>query len=180
MQPWKTISKRTILNHSKWLTVEEHTIELPDGRIKSDWPWITTPEHVNVAAVTDAGEFLCFRQTKYGVEGVALAPVGGYIDPQEPALAAARRELLEETGFTAREWVHLGRYTVDGNHGAGMANLFLALGARKVADPVADDLEEQEFLLLQRSQVEAALAAGQFKVLSWATTMALALQHLKG
>jgi len=178
MQPWKTLSRRTILNHSKYLIVEDHTIELPDGRVISEWPWVITPDYVNVSVVTKDGEFLCFRQTKYGVDGPSLAPVGGYLEPGEDPLVAAQREMLEETGYEAPDWVNLGRYRVAGNRGVAMAYLFLARGARCVAKINSDDLEEQELLHLTRSEVDAALAAGEFKVLAWATVVALALLHL--
>jgi len=88
MKPWKTLSRRTILDHSKWLRVEEHSIELPGGRIINDWPWIATPDYVNIAVVTEQGLFACFRQTKYAVDGVALAPMGGYLEPGEDRLPA--------------------------------------------------------------------------------------------
>jgi ADP-ribose pyrophosphatase len=178
MQPWKTIAKKTLLNHSPWLTVEEHTIELPNGRVIDRWPWVITKDYVNVVAVTTEGKFLCFRQTKYAVDGVTLAPVGGYLDPSEDALAAAQRELLEETGYEAEDWIRLGSYRVDGNHGAGTAHLFLARGASQVNHPSSDDLEEQHLLLLSRHEVEAATRAGEFRVLGWAAAMALALTHL--
>jgi len=177
MKPWKTLSRRTVLKHSKFLVVESHEIELPDGQTISDWAWLITPDYVNVVAVTEADQFLCFCQTKYAVEGISLAPVGGYLEPGEEPLAAARRELLEETGYEASEWVDLGHYVVDGNRGAGTAYLYLALGAHKVAEPDADDLEEQHLLLLSRAEIEAALAAGQFKVVAWTTAVALALLH---
>jgi ADP-ribose pyrophosphatase len=63
------------------------------------------------------------------------------------------------------------------NRGLGLAfaRSLLARGARKVSAPDSDDLEEQELLLLSHTQVEAALKAGEFKVLAWATIMALAL-----
>jgi ADP-ribose pyrophosphatase len=179
MKLWKTLVRQTILNHSKFLTIENHTVELPNGQIITNWPWIITPDYVNVATVTEEGDFLCFRQTKYGVEGTSLAPVGGYLEPGENPLAAAQRELLEETGYEASEWVELGHYCVDGNRGAGTAYLFLAQGARRVDQARADDLEEQQLLRLSRPEVEAALAAGEFKVLAWATVLALALHHLK-
>ncbi|HUV90584.1 MAG TPA: NUDIX hydrolase [Anaerolineae bacterium] len=175
MRPWKTLSRQVILDHSKYLVVENHAVELSDGRVISDWPWVITPDYINVVPVTEHGEFLCFRQTKYGVDGPSLAPVGGYLEPGEEPLAAAQRELLEEMGYQALEWTGLGHYRVDGNRGAGMAHFFLARGARCVAEPDADDLEEQELLRLSRSQVRAALAAGEFKSLPWMAVVALAL-----
>ena len=178
MQPWKTLSRVTILEHSKYLTVENHTVELPDGRIIEDWPWIITPDFANVVPVTVNGEVLCFRQTKYGVEGTSLAPVGGYIEPGEDPLETAKRELLEETGYQAPEWIGLGAYRVGANRGFAMAHLFLALEARQVAERQADDLEEQELLTFSRAEVEAALAGGEFKVLAWAAAVAFALPHI--
>jgi len=178
LQAWKTLSRRTILDHDKFLIVEEHTVELPDGRVISGWAWLVMPDYAIVVAVTTGGEFLCFRQTKYSVDGTSLAPVGGYLEPGEEPLAAAQRELLEETGYEAPDWIDLGHYSVDGNRGAGMAYLFLARGARCMAEADADDLEEQELLRLGRPEMEAALAAGEFKVLPWTTAVALALLYL--
>ncbi len=177
MESWKTLSRRTILDEGKYLRVESHRVLLPDGRVIEDWPWLITPDYVNVATVTAEGLYLCFRQTKYAIEGVSLAPVGGYLEPGEEPLAAAQRELREETGYEAPEWLPLGRYAVDGNRGAGTGAFFLARGAQRVGAIHADDLEEQEVVLLTRSQVQAALAQGEFKVLAWAAIMALALLH---
>jgi len=178
MRRWKTLSRRTILDHGKFLVVEDHTVELPSGRVISGWPWIITPDYVIILAVTEEDEFLCFRQIKYAVEGTSLAPVGGYLEPGEDPQAAARRELLEETGHRAREWIDLGHYPVDGNRGAGTAYLFLALGAHRVAPMAADDLEEQELLFLSRSETRGALLAGEFRVLPWTAAVSLALEYM--
>jgi ADP-ribose pyrophosphatase len=175
MQPWKTLSRRTILDRGEFLKVESHTVELPDGQIIPDWAWIITPDYVIVVALTEANEFLCFRQTKYAIDGTSLAPVGGYLDPGEDALPAAQRELREETGYEAPNWVALGRYVVDGNRGAGVAHFFLARRARWVAPAVADDLEEQQLLRLSRAEVEKALLDGAFKGLPWAAAIVMAL-----
>ncbi len=178
MDSWKTLSRETVLDRGKFLRVEDHTVELPDGRIIEQWPWVISPDFINVVAVTEAGEFLCFRQVKYAVQGEALAIIGGYLEPGEEPLAAAKRELREETGYEAAEWLDLGHYAVDANRGAGTAHFYLALRARQVTTRDADDLEEQHLLFLTRAQLEAAVDNGQFKALPWAASVALALRRL--
>jgi ADP-ribose pyrophosphatase len=178
MDSWKTLSRETVLDRGKFLRVEDHTVQLPDGRVIEQWPWVISPDFINVVAVTEAGEFLCFQQVKYAIEGGALAPIGGYLEPGEEPLAAAQRELLEETGYEASEWIALGQYRVDANRGAGTAHFFLAHGARRITDRNADDLEEQHLLHFTRAELEAALDAGQFKALPWAAIVALALRRL--
>lgn len=178
MDAWKTKNRSIVLDQRPWLLVENHTVELPDGRLIPDWPWVITPDYVNVVAVTVDGHFLCFRQVKYGVEGTTLGIVGGFVEDGEEPLAAARRELLEETGYESADWVHLGSYRVDPNRGVAMGHLYLARQARYVTPRNADDLEEQEIQLLTRSDMEAALAQGEFKVLAWAATVAFALRQL--
>ena len=178
MTEWKTKFKHKILDHSKYLQVEKHHIELPDGQIIEDWPWLIMPDYCNVVAVTKAGYFVCLRQSKYAITGLSLAPVGGYIEPDEDPLEAARRELIEEAGYGGGTWTHLGCYPVDSNRGAGNAHMFLAQDVYEVAKAESDDLEEQEILLLTREQLDAALNAGDIKILPWITAFLLGLRKL--
>ena len=178
MKPWKTKTRSTVLNQRPWLLVENHIVELPDGRLIPNWPWIITPDYVNVVAVTAEERFICFRQVKYGVEGTTLGIVGGFIEEGEEPIRAASRELLEETGYESTDWIPLGSYRVDPNRGVAMGHLYLARQAQYVTPRNADDLEEQEILLLTRSEMETALARGEFKVLAWAAAIALALHQI--
>jgi ADP-ribose pyrophosphatase len=175
METWKTLSRSTLLDTGRFLKVENHVVQLPDGRIIENWPWVIIPDYVNVVAVKPNQDFICFRQVKYAVEGTSLAVVGGIIDPGETPLEAAKRELKEESGYVSDQWIFLGEYGADANRGAGTGSLFLALDAQKVCDPHSDDLEEQELVCLSLDEIRAALRAGEFKVLSWTAAVALAL-----
>ena len=175
-QAWKTLSRRVVFDQAPWLVVEYHTVELPDGRQIPDWSWVRTPDYINVVVQTEAGQYLCFRQRKYAVPEPMLSLVGGYIKPGEPPLAAAQRELLEETGYVSDDWVTLGQFLVDPNRGIATGNLFLARGAHKAGEIDSDDLEEQEVMMLSRQELEQALAAGEFKILAWAAAVAFALR----
>ncbi len=178
MKPWKTLERHTILKHNQFLTVESHTIELPDGRIIQDWPWLVMPDYANILAETTDGRFICLRQTKYSIEGESLAVVGGYLEPGEPPEAAARRELREETGYEAAQWTRLGGFPIDGNRGAGTAHFYLARGAQAVAPITADDLEEHQLVFLTQEEMRRALLQGEFKLMPWMSIVALGLHYL--
>lgn len=178
MKLWKTIERKVICQPNKFLTVELHKIQLPNGRIIEDWGWLVLPDFANVIAQTREKKFLIFRQTKYAASGITLAPPGGFLEMGEAPLEGAKRELLEETGYIAERWFCLGDYAIDANRGAGRGYFFLALNASKIQSPIQDDLEEQELLLLTRDELEQALDSNKFAIMPWTAAVALALRKL--
>jgi len=98
MEDWKTLARHTIVKNS-WLTVESHSVELPDGRVLDNWLWVIVPDYINVVAIDEENRFLIFRQQKYAANGLTLALTGGIIEDGESPLEAAKRELLEEMGY---------------------------------------------------------------------------------
>lgn len=82
-------------------------------------------------------------------------------------------------GCDASEWIPLGSYPVNGNHGGGKAHLFLALGAHEVCKPIVDDLEEMELVEFAIEEVEQKLFQGEIKVQGWVTIVAMGLLYLK-
>lgn len=185
MERWTTISTAPLLDRRPRLLVEEHAVSVPGGPEIGDWTYVVTPDFVNVAVLGRSGdEWLLFRQTKYACTrslglGEVLAPVGGYVEPGEEPLAAARRELREEMALEADEWVRLGSMVADANRGCGVGHLFVAAGARPVAGAGAkdghDDLEEQALERLTTDELRAAVMAGRFPVHSWSACVSMAL-----
>lgn len=178
MPSWRTLARQVVFEQPPWLVVELHQVELPDGQVIPDWTWVRTPDYVNVVVLTVEGDFLCFRQRKYGIPDEMLALVGGYIKPEETPLQAAQRELREETGYESEDWLTLGEYLVDPNRGIASSHLFLARQAWLAGQIDSDDLEEQAEVRLNREELEKALEEGKFKILAWAAAVAFALRQL--
>jgi ADP-ribose pyrophosphatase len=90
------------------LHVVRDTVRLPDGK-PATREYVLHPGAVMVVPILDDGRLVLERQYRYPVRQVMIEFPAGKLDPGEDKLACARRELLEETGYTAREWAYAGK-----------------------------------------------------------------------
>ena len=179
MRPWRTLARRTLLSRPPWMEVGEEKVELPDGREIDGFLWIRTRDFVAMVAVTERDEVILVRSYKHGPRTVSLAVPAGYIEEGEEPLAAAKRELKEETGYASEDWVSLGRYVIDGNYGVSTEHIFLARGARKVSEPASGDLEEMEVVAVPLAEISEYVRRGEIVQLSSAAALAIAEQMLR-
>jgi ADP-ribose diphosphatase len=179
MRPWRTLARRTLLSRPPWMEVGEERIGLPDGREVDGFLWVRTRDFVAIVAVTETDDAILVRSYKHGPRRVALAVPAGYIEKGEEPLAAARRELREETGYASDEWTSLGSYVVDGNYGVATEHVFLARGARKMGEPASGDLEEMEIVVVPLAGISDSVRRGEVVQLSSAAALVLAEQALR-
>jgi ADP-ribose pyrophosphatase len=175
LAPWETLCTRRILDLPPWFGVLKDTVRLPSGRVVDDFYRIEAPDYVLIAARRADGSFLMERHFKQCLGRVILTCPSGGVEAGETPLDAARRELLEETGYLARNWSALGSYVVDGTRGICTAHLFRAEDLSPGAPPVQDDMEQMELAFLPPDQLRRAIRDGGIALLPDLALLALTL-----
>ena len=179
-----TRSVRQIAGDGRFFRLELHSVATPGGGLVEDWMFCEVPDMINVLVEdADSKDFVLFRQAKYAIPGETLALLGGYVEPAESPLQAAKREVLEELHMECAEMVALGNgqgFRTDANRGFGVYYPFLARTCRKATKyGRSDDLEAQAVLRMPRHELEREVLAGRFRELKWTNTIAMALLHLQ-
>lgn len=103
----ETLIESTQAFRGNFLDVRRDRVRLPDGK-EAGREYIVHPGAVMIVPVLDNGRLLMERQFRHPMGRVMLEFPAGKLDPNESPLACAKRELLEETGYSAKEWAHAG------------------------------------------------------------------------
>ncbi|CAO3374599.1 NUDIX hydrolase [Azospirillum argentinense] len=165
LKPWTVLERRTLFDASPFLTVHAETVETPEGRRVDSFYQIEQADFALMFVEDEDGRAVMLRTYKHGLRRVSQTFPAGAINPGEDPLEAAKRELLEETGYAAEEWTALGSYVVQSNQRGCVCHMFHARNARKVAEPDSGDLEEMRLELLTRAELIAAAAEGDYALL---------------
>lgn len=143
------------------IAVDHDVYRLEETGGTNDFTVIRTADWINVIPVTREGNFVFIRQFRHGIREVTLEIPGGAIDPGDPdPLAAAARELREETGYEALRWEYLGFVTPNPALQDNRCHTFLALEACRARAPSLDAYERIEVALLSRAEASRALRDG--------------------
>ncbi|MES1978385.1 MAG: NUDIX hydrolase [Pseudomonadota bacterium] len=103
----ETAIASTEILKGRFLHAFRDTVLLPDAT-ETTREYIVHPGAVMVIALLDDGRVLLERQYRYPMHRVMIEFPAGKLDEGEASLACAKRELFEETGYTAREWAKAG------------------------------------------------------------------------
>ena len=154
--PWRVLKSEYVIKRP-WLTARKDCVELPDGRTIPEYYVIEYPDWVNVIAIDRDGRFIMERQYRHGAKVTGYELPCGVMEKGETPLEAARRELLEETGYGNGEWELLMKLSPNPGAMSNLTYCFLATGVEKIAEQNLDDTEDLTVHVMSREQVKDLL-----------------------
>jgi ADP-ribose pyrophosphatase len=177
LKKWKVKKSEIVFNH-KWYKLRQDEVELPNGRIVDDYFVSVRPNVVVIFAVTPQEEVVLVKQYKHGVQEIVLELPGGVVDEDENFEDAAKRELVEETGYSVDSLKLIASLYDNPTKDTNKINLYLGQNALKTADQDLDENEEIEVSTVELSSLKGKILNGEIKVSGSVAAILLALAYL--
>ena len=160
---WKIMkSEQLIKNH--WISVRKDSVELPNGITIDDFYAVTISDAAAIVAITPENELILKTEYKYAADEDLIEIPAGMFEPNEhDALAVAKRELLEETGFASDDWMYFGDTVESSSKLTNRMHIYLAKNCRKVAEQKLDSTEELEVLVIPMAEAIKMVMQNEIK-----------------
>ncbi len=184
---WKLVKEEHI-TQDKWIDFRQNIYELPDGAHIGPVYNFSKHSFSLVVATDEKGRYICVKQYRHGIDEITTEfPAGGIeyrqtedipyitasntIASEEEAFEAAKRELLEETGYVSDEWRHLYTFPANATLASNNVHIYAAKNCRKEGKQHLDDTEFLNVVLFDEAELRKHIFGGDFKqslhVLAW-------------
>lgn len=147
-----TVNRRTLLYKGRVFRLVRENVTLDNG-VSTDLDYIEHPGAAAIVPLITADEVVLIKQYRHALKRHIWEIPAGTLDPQEEVAACARRELAEETGYSAAEWRKLGEITPVPGYSDERIHLFLA----SKLSPAQQKLDPDEVLAIHRVTLARAL-----------------------
>jgi len=175
---WERLRSERLLE-TPYFALRSDRLRLPDGEIKDPYYVVERPDAAIIFPLTREGEVVLVRQYRPPLQRMELGLPAGLVDEGERPEAAARRELLEETGYSGDEWEPLGALASSPSLKDNWAYLFLARGVEQTSAPDPDEHELVETVKVPVEELRGLIQSGQIVSSSGVAAVMLALERLK-
>ena len=176
-EPWERLGSERLMQ-TPYFSLRSDRLRLPTGAIKDPYYVIERPDAAIIFPLTQGGDVVLVRQYRPPLQGMELGLPAGLVEEGEKPEAAARRELLEETGHSGGEWELLGSLASSPSLKDNRAHLFLARGVEGSAAPDPDEHELVEVVKAPVGELLSLVRSGEIVSSSGVAAVMLALERL--
>jgi 8-oxo-dGTP pyrophosphatase MutT (NUDIX family) len=139
---WKVLSSEYLF-HDLWFKVRKERCETPAGKIIDPYYVYDFPNWVTAVALTEDGKIIMEQQYRHALGEICMEIPGGCVDDTDASFEdAAKRELLEETGYEFSSYEYLGRISANPSTNSNIMHMYLAKGGRKITEQHLDPGED--------------------------------------
>ena len=178
---WEEISTEHIVQ-DQWIDFRKSAYRYPDGRVFEPFYSYSRRDYVVIVASDTEGNYICVRQFRQGIKEVTTEfPAGGVerddgreygaTKASEETLEAAKRELMEETGYASDEWEHLLTIPSNATIADNYATVFRAKNCRLEGKQNLDETEVLQIYKYTEDEIETMIREGEFQqavhVMAW-------------
>ncbi len=171
--PWKILKSRQLFPKFRM-----DSCELPSGKPYKAYVF-EFDAWANVVAITKNNEVVLVKQYRHGVQEVLLELPGGVVDDGENPLEGAKRELMEETGYSAGNIIEVGRLYPNPAIQQNTLYCYLATDVELTGEQHLDDAEEIEVQLVPLEELIEMTRQGKFLHALNVAVLFQALAYLK-
>ena len=157
---WKRKDSKQIAD-CRVFKVREDFCERESDSAEHSFFVIENPDWVNIIGLTKDEKVILIEQFRHGTEEIILEIPGGMLDENEKPEIAAKRELVEETGFEAKEIIYLGKSAPNPAIQSNTIYHYLALDCEKTSKTNFDEHESVVTKLVDVNKIENLVAAGE-------------------
>ena len=159
---WQIKHSRYLVD-DQWLKLRADQCQMPNGKIIEPYYVLEYPDWINVFGITTQEEVVLVRQYRHGIGKVVVELPSGAIEASDAnPMEAAKRELLEETGYTSDHFTQTGVVSPNTANHSNLTYCFLAKDLEKVGEPKMDETEEVETVLIPLAKSIEMLHHGDF------------------
>jgi len=156
IKPWKILESNYLRPR-----IRLDKCELPNGKVFEPMVF-EFGTWASVLTITQDHEVVLIKQYRHGVQDVLWELPGGAVESDETPLDGARRELLEETGYTTSNIIEVGKFYPNPANQINLMYGFLACDVQKTDIQQLDDAEDIEVHLVPLDELVAMTKRGEF------------------